>query len=53
MSFSSTPKTAFLYFGQWFSNRGGEFISKSPGAVSNSSTDGFVIEGKYVGSWGD
>ena len=50
MSFSSTPKTAFFYFSRWFSNWGGEFLSKSLGAILSPRTDGFVTEGVCV--WG-
>lgn len=57
MSFSSTPKAAFLYFSQQFSNWGGEFLSKSLGAILNSRTDKIYhkrrVGGGGVGSWGD
>ena len=52
MSFSSTPKTAFFYFSRRFSNWGGEFLSKSLGAISSPRTDGFVTEGVCGGELG-
>lgn len=49
---SSTPKAAFLYFSQQFSNWGGEFLSKSLGAILNSELIRFIIKGACGVGWG-